>query len=109
MKAVDVVDRQVEAYNAHDVEAFSAWYEEDIKVWSMEDTHPNINSLSKLKEVYGKKFENPALHVEISNRITMGSYVIDHEKIQGAGEKPTEAVVIYLVRGNRIQTVTIIR
>ena len=109
MTYAEVVDRQIEAYNAHDVNAFCAWYSEDIEVWTMGETLPSINSISVLKEVYGKKFENPKLHVEIEHRITLGNYVIDRERILGVGDKVGEAVVIYLVKEDRIQKVTIIR
>lgn len=109
MTNTEVVDSQVEAYNAHDLEAFCAWYGEDIKIWNLGEAAPFIASMADLKVVYGGKFENKALRTRIVNRIAMGKYVIDHERITGVVPQPAEATVVYEVEGELIRRVYIMR
>lgn len=109
MKATDVIDRQVDAYNAHDLDAFCTWYGEDIKIWNLGEPEPFIRSMADLRNVYGKKFENPMLRTQVMNRIVMGKYIVDHERITGIGTAPAEATVIYVVYEDLIQQVHIMR
>jgi hypothetical protein len=109
MNVSDVIDLQVEAYNAHNLEKFCSWYVEGIEVWNLGEARPFIASMAELRAVYGKKFENPELHTQIVNRIAMGRYVVDHERITGVGAQPAEATVVYEVEGELIRRVYIMR
>lgn len=104
MSAVEIVQAQVEAYNAHDLEAFAACYAEDIQMFRMPAAEPMISGKAQLKEFYGtNRFMSPALHAEIVNRIVLGNKVIDHERITGIQKDPVEVVVIYEVQNSLIQ------
>jgi len=109
MRQVDVISRQLEAYNAHDLEGFCSWYSDDAELRNMGETEPFIHSKDMLRETYGKKFLNTALAVKIANRIVKGNYVIDHEKVEGIAEKIVEVVVIYEVVDDLIRRVSFIR
>lgn len=109
MTVVEIIDRQVEAYNAHDLDAFCVWYSDDIKIWNLGESVPFIQSMADLRNVYGKKFENPKLRTQIVNRIKMGRYIVDHERITGIGTAPVEATVVYIVEDSLIHQVHIMR
>ena len=94
---VDVVEEQLEAYNARDLERFAATYADDIRIWRMPATEPSIAGQAQLREVYAKRFSSPDLHATIVNRIATGDKVVDHERVVGIEAGPIEAVAVYQV------------
>ena len=103
---VDVVQQQVNAYNAKDIDAFLATYSPDVELY----LHPDSLFLSgreEMRESYGPFFSNtPQLHVEILSRMTSGNVVIDKEKVTGlAGGRIMEAIAIYHVQNGLIARV----
>lgn len=102
-----VVQAQLEAYNARDIDAFIATYADDVKLFEL----PNkllSEGTAPMRERYGKLFKDERLHATIVNRIVMGDTVVDHERVrvtlpQGPGT--VEAIAIYEVRDGRITTV----
>ena len=99
-----VVQRQLDAYNARDIEAFLATYAADAQLFE----HPATllaGGTAQLRERYTLRFQEPNLHAVIAGRIVMGPVVIDHEKITRTfpeGTGTSEAVVIYHVQEGRI-------
>jgi hypothetical protein len=99
-----IVQRQLDAYNARDVEALLAAYAEDAQLFE----HPSTllaSGAAELRERFVIRFREPNLHVELLKRITAGHIIIDHEKVtrmfpEGAGE--IELVMIYEVQNSRI-------
>lgn len=106
MSPVDVVQRQVDAYNARDLAAFVACYRDDIRVYRPPAPEPAIAGKDAFTEFYRtQRFNLPALHAQIVNRIALGRRVIDHERITGVREQPFEIAVVYEVAGEGIATV----
>ncbi|MEM9648305.1 MAG: nuclear transport factor 2 family protein [Bacteroidota bacterium] len=103
-----VVQRQLDAYNKRDIDAFMDTYSNDIKLLNF----PNKvfqDSKVKMKEGYGSFFEStPDLHCEIKNRMVIGNKVIDHESVTINGSLIT-AAAIYEVEDGKISKVTFIR
>jgi hypothetical protein len=103
----DVVDRQVAAYNARDLEAFVASFTADAVV----ARHPSGEIVAAgqdgLRKVYGELFaKSPALHARILNRVESGGFVVDHELVTGIEGRPYfHGVAIYEVDGARIRRV----
>ena len=95
--AVAVVQRQLEAYNARDLDRFAAQYAEDIVVYRMPTDQPTTKGRQQLREVYRQRFSATNLHAQILSRIVMGNKVIDHERIVGIRDVPIEAVAVYEV------------
>lgn len=93
----DVVQRQLEAYNAHDLEAFTACYADDIRIFRMPSAAPTLRGIEAFREHYDKhRFNLPDLHAEVLERITMGNKVVDHERVTGLGGAHTvEVIVVY--------------
>lgn len=106
--ALALVQRQVNAYNARNLEAFLEPYAEDIELYSFPD-----KLLSKGKEAMRKDYaffnDVPDLHCEIKERIIQGNIIIDKESVVGFGSKPVEATAIYYIEGNKIKKVYFIQ
>jgi len=102
-----VVQRQLEAYNARNLEAFAATYASDVRLWRLPDTQPVLDGIEQLREHYGgKTFQREGLRAEIMSRITLGSKVVDHERCSWHGlAEPIEVLAIYDVRGGLIRNV----
>jgi hypothetical protein len=105
MNAVDVVQEQLEAYNARDLDRFAATYGEHIRIYRLPATEPAISGQAQLREVYRTRFASPGLHAEIVARIEIGNKVIDHERVVGIRDTPVEAVAVYEVVDGLIRTV----
>jgi len=103
--AVAVVERQLAAYNARDLERFAATYGEDIRIYRMPSLQPAIEGLQQLREIYRQRFASASLHAEILSRIVLGNKVIDHERVTGIRDQPLEALAIYDVANGLIRTV----
>lgn len=99
-----VVQRQLDAYNARDVEALIALYADDAKLFE----HPAqllAQGSAALRERFLLRFQEPNLRATLINRIVSGNHVIDHEKITRTfpeGTGTLELVMIYEVQGGRI-------
>jgi hypothetical protein len=102
---VEVVQRQLEAYNARDLDRFAATYAEAITIYRLPALAPAIVGQAKLREVYAARFASANLHAEILNRIVLGNKVIDHERVRGIRETPIEAVAAYEVEDGLIARV----
>ena len=84
----DVVQREVDAYNAQDADAFAATYAEDAtvvrggKVW--------LQGRKAIREAYASMFAKyPKCRARIAERRVEDQAVIDHEIITGRGpERP---------------------
>ena len=106
MEAADVVARQVDAYNAHDLEAFLACYTDDVVVTSGEGA-VLLEGLAAVREQYAVWFEQlPDLHAEVRHRLELGSWVVDDEHATANG-LDVEALVAYHVRAERIARVVL--
>ncbi|MDZ5473973.1 nuclear transport factor 2 family protein [Bacillus sp. 31A1R] len=102
---MNVVERQLKAYNEKDIDAFMACYSEDVHVYAF----PNIVRMSSNEEMrvhYKKLFDTyPNMNAEIVKRIEQHPYVIDHEKITGRKEEPFHATAIYEIKDDIITKV----
>ncbi len=105
MDAAEIVQRQVDAYNARDLERFVATYADSIRIFRMPATEPAISGKAQLAEVYRARFGAPSLHAEILYRIVLGNKVIDHERVRGIAQHPLEAVAVYEVSSGLIANV----
>jgi hypothetical protein len=103
-----IVQRQLNAYNARNIEAFMDTYADDIELYQ----YP-AKLLSKGKKTmqteYESMFKNtPSLYCQIVNRIVNGNVIIDKEKVR-FGTSYLEAVAIYETADGKIKKVTFIQ
>ena len=99
----NLVQQQLNAYNAGDIDAFLAPYSEDVEIYDFPSKLTNKGK-SKIRPIYDNMFKNyPDLHCEIVNRTVLGNTVIDHERITGIPNiKPFDAIAIYKIKDNKI-------
>jgi hypothetical protein len=103
---VDLIEQQVATYNARDLEGFVDCYAADARILDGSGT-VMAEGHDGLRRMYALLFDNsPDLHAEITNRIHIGSWVIDDEHTTGfvLPGYPTElrAVVVYHVVDGKI-------
>ncbi|MGW9686679.1 nuclear transport factor 2 family protein [Flagellimonas sp. 2504JD1-5] len=103
-----VVQSQLEAYNARDIDAFMATYSDNIELFNF-PYKLFQKGASKMKVSYEAFFEStPDLHCEIKNRIVIGNKVIDEEFVTVNGSN-FRAVAIYEVKNGEISKVIFIK
>lgn len=92
------VQRQLDAYNARDLERFASEYTDDVVVFRLPGTAPILSGKAALAEHYRKnRFNLPDLHAELVNRMVFGNKVIDQERVTGVQSAPMEVAAIYEV------------
>ena len=99
-----VVQRQLDAFNARDIDALLAVYADDAQLFE----HPSklvAQGSAELRERFTARFQEPNLRAALLQRIVAGAMIIDHEKVtrtfpEGAGQ--IELVMIYEVKERRI-------
>lgn len=108
-KAIEaVVQRNLDAYNARDIDAFMNDYADAIKLYAYPNTL-QTEGKTKMRESYQNWFERtPDLRAFVKKRIVIGNKVIDEEQVTANG-KILEAVAIYEVENGKIIKVTFIQ
>jgi len=99
-----VVQRQLEAFNARDLDALLATYAPDAQMFE----HPTkllASGAAAFRERYTARFQEPNLHATLLSRTVMGHIVVDHEEVartfpEGPGR--IELIMIYEVQNGRI-------
>ena len=100
------VQRQLDAYNARDMERFLSEYADDIVVYRPPDTEPTIVGKDALRDHYAKnRFHLPELHARLLKRIVSGEIVVDQEQVTGVPGGVLAAVAVYKVKDGRIRAV----
>jgi len=110
MSAADVVQRQLEAYNAQDLDAFCATYADDCVIC---DLHGAVtqSGAGEIRARYARTFADfPQNRAWVEHRMALGDVVIDHEKGERSPNGPSfEALVIYTVKNGRIARVDFVK
>ena len=102
--AESVVQRQLDAFNAKDIDALMAAYAEDAQQFE----HPSkllASGAAEIRPRFEARFQEPNLHAQLVKRMVCGNIVIDQEIItrtfpEGAGK--LELVAIYEVQNDKI-------
>jgi hypothetical protein len=106
MNPQDVVQRQLLAYNAKDLDSFLAQYAEDVREYRPPATEPFLEGKAALRAYYGgKRFVLDGLHAEVVQRMVVGNKVADHERIAGIRDTPVEGIALYEVIDGLIRNV----
>ena len=98
------VQRQLDAYNAKDVDALVSIYADDAALYE----HPDkllAKGTAALRERFAARFQEPNLHAALLHRLVAGDFVIDHERVTRTfpeGPGTIELVMIFEVKNGRI-------
>ncbi|MEE4658967.1 MAG: nuclear transport factor 2 family protein [Halieaceae bacterium] len=105
-----VVQRQLDTYNAQDIDGFAAVFAEDAEIFrNIGDTVPAMKGRSEIHAAYGKIFrDNPQNKSTLMGRMVQGNFVLDHELITGRDEE-FRLVAIYEVKGGLITRAWFVR
>ena len=105
-KPVDLVQQQLNAYNAHDLDAFLFPYADDVEIYSTSGKLM-MKGKEEMRKTYQFITRTPHLYCRLINRIVSGNTVIDHEEIWTRPE-PTNlqyGVAIYVIEKGKIKRV----
>ncbi|MDT0607154.1 nuclear transport factor 2 family protein [Croceitalea rosinachiae] len=103
-----IVQKQLEAYNARDIDAFLKTYSDHVELYNYPNQQTSKGQISMRKRYHGFFESTPDLHCEIKNRIIIGNKVIDEEYLTVKGQN-FSAVAIYEVENGKIAKVTFIQ
>ena len=99
-----LVQHQMDAYNAHDAQAYAACFTPDIQFIR----HPGIAQIQGRDELY-KSFatffrSHKDARMRVLYRAQLGpSTVVEHQEVDGIEKTPVASMVIYSVKGGLIQ------
>jgi hypothetical protein len=100
----EVVQRQLDAYNARDIERFMACWAQDAQVFAFPD-ELLADGAAEIRARHVIRFQEPNLFGLLLARVSVGSLVIDHETVtrtfpEGPGR--VDVIAIYEVADGRI-------
>ena len=106
LSPTDLVQAQLEAYNAQDLDAYCAFFAEDIVVADL-NGKVTTQGIAAYRTRYAGTFSQfPQNRAELLNRMICGSTVIDHEKvIRSPGGETFEVIAIYTLADGKIARV----
>ncbi|OSQ31464.1 nuclear transport factor 2 family protein [Thalassospira sp. MCCC 1A03138] len=98
------VARQLDAYNARDIEAFMRWWADDCQYYAFPDTLL-ANGAEEIRARHITRFLEPDLFGKLLSRVTVGNMVVDYETVrrtfdQGPGE--LDVICMYLIENGKI-------
>jgi imidazolonepropionase-like amidohydrolase len=100
-----LIQRQVNAYNAKDLEAFLSTYSDEIELFNFPDT-PIGKGKDAMRKIYAPIFtKDTYLHCEVVNRIVLNNTIIDQERVK-FNDNVINAIAIYKVNDGKIVSVT---
>lgn len=104
-----LVQRQLNAYNARNIEAFLEPYSDDVALYMFPDKLIAKGKENMRKDYYDMFKNLSGLHCEIKERIIQGDIIIDKESVSGMGKTKIEATAIYHIENNKIVKVYFIQ
>lgn len=108
----DVVQRQLDAYNRRDLEAFLSVFTDDAQATELGAAAPTLTGKDQLRSRYRELFANsPELHSEVITRTGFAHVVVDLERITGrnGSREIYEVLAIYEVSHGLISRVHFVR
>ncbi len=101
----DLVNRQLNGYNARNIEAFLEPYAEDVELYSFPDKLIGKGK-AEMRRNYAEMFAStPELHCEVRNRIVQGNIIIDMEHVFIRKGQVIDGPVIYHIDKGKISKV----
>jgi hypothetical protein len=98
-----VVQRQTDAYNDGDIEAFTACYADDARIERLGEETPVAEGHAEIHDEYSQLFNAvPDLTCEVTDEFVVGEYVACKERVTGMDE-PMDAFALYLVQSGVIR------
>ena len=101
--AIELIQRQLDAYNRQDIDAYVACYAPDVIVASLNGAITETGR-EALRARYAKAFAAfPENRARLVSRMAVGNTVIDHEDVsRGPGKEQFEIIAIYTIKDGLI-------
>ncbi|MGB4843250.1 MAG: amidohydrolase family protein [Ferruginibacter sp.] len=99
-----LAQQQLNAYNAHDLEAFLEPYAEDVEIYQFPDKLL-YKGKTEMRKQYQFVTKTPELFCRLVNRIVQGNMVVDQEEVAGFGNRLVHATAIYIIEEGKIKRV----
>jgi hypothetical protein len=102
---VAVVDRQLQAYNDRDADAFASTYAEGARIFRAATGAVEFEGREAIRSHYrSNTFRRSGLQASVVGRMHVGDKLVVHERLSWDGRaEPLEAIVVYQVSGGLIQ------
>ncbi|MDP3173107.1 MAG: nuclear transport factor 2 family protein [Phenylobacterium sp.] len=106
MSPVEIVQGQLDAYNAQDLDAYCAYFTPDVVVADLNGA-VTTQGIEAYRARYAKAFADfPQNKAELLARIVLGASVIDHERVvRKPGGETFEVAAIYTFADGKIARV----
>jgi hypothetical protein len=106
----DVVNRQLEAYNARDLPTFCSLFADEAVLTDLPTGKVIAQGKRSIADLYAARFrDNPELNCAVHSRMELANFAIDRETVTGLPNGPVDIIAIYEVREGLIQSVQFIR
>jgi hypothetical protein len=104
IEPTEVVRKQLEAYNAKDIDAFMSFWAEDAQFIAF-PSELLAQGAEQIRERHVVRFKEPNLFGQLISRMNVGNLVIDREVVtrtfpEGPGR--VDVIAIYEVEGEKI-------
>jgi putative hydrolase of HD superfamily len=107
----EVIQAQLDAYNAHDLQRWLNTYAPEARQFEFPDKLLAMGH-AQIRERMVARYADPTLHAHLIQRTVIGQTVVDHERITRQTPEGTpgqlELMAIYDVQNGLIQTATFV-
>jgi hypothetical protein len=100
------VNRRIAAYNAHDIEAFLATYDEDVRIIVYPERVLG-QGRDRMRRIFGPQFAKGEGVINVLGQHVLENTVVSHEDIR-IGARDDRNIAIYTIRGDLIAEVRLI-
>lgn len=112
MEPRDIVQAAIDAYHDHDLDRCLGYYAPDVVVKDAEGSIL-MDGAEAVRSRYATSMNNnPDIRYDIPNRIALGDWVIDEERVTGFSKPGSpdvvRAVLVYRISGGRIREILIL-
>ena len=104
--ALHLVNRRIAAYNAHDIEAFLAVYDENVRIIVYPERVLG-EGRERMRRIFGPQFEKGEGVIEVLGQHVLGNTVVSDEDIR-IGSQDDRNIAIYTIRNGLIAEVRLI-
>lgn len=112
MEPREIVQAAIDAYHDHDLNRCLGFYAPDVVVKDAEGSIL-MDGAEAVRSRYAKSMiDNPNIRYDIPNRIALGDWVIDEERVTGFSKPGSpdvvRAVLVYRISGELIREILIL-
>ncbi len=93
MEPREIVQAAIDAYHAHDLDGCLSHYAPDVVVKDA-DGNVTMDGREAVRARYARSMaDNPDIHYDIPNRISLAEYVVDEQRVTGFTKPGSPAAV----------------